>query len=170
MNTDCEVHVASYFSKVANQSQLAWTSSILAAWRVLEVMHLYIWQLALLAQSSVTAVGAWKGLYQHLKENVMCCMAFLVFFVLHSQQTKRLPQSSSFTQHAKQVSLSVMSPFCVGECAFSTCLRACLRVHAVRGDCLTLCWTWRVSHSCRLHRHALTEFLSVQREKERKKL
>lgn len=51
----------------------------------------------------------------------MCCVAFLVFFfVLHSQQTMRLPQSSSFAQHAKQVSLSVMSPFCMGECAFST--------------------------------------------------
>lgn len=40
----------------------------------------------------------------------MCCVAFLVFFfVLHSQQTMRLPQSSSFTLHAKQVSLNVMS-------------------------------------------------------------
>lgn len=32
----------------------------------------------------------------------------------------RLPQSSSLTQHAKQVFLSVVSPFCVGERAFST--------------------------------------------------
>lgn len=54
---DFEVHVASYFSKVANHSQLVWTSSILAEISVLEVMHLYIWQLALLAQSSVTTVG-----------------------------------------------------------------------------------------------------------------
>lgn len=54
---DCEVHVANDFSKVANQSQLVWTSSILAAQRVLGIMHLCIWQLALLAQSPVTTVG-----------------------------------------------------------------------------------------------------------------
>lgn len=53
-----------------------------------------------------------------IKCYVLC--GFSCLFVLCSQQTMRLPQSSSFTQHAKQVSLSVMSPFCGGECAFST--------------------------------------------------
>lgn len=73
----------------------------------------------------------------------------------------------SFSQHAKQVLLSVMSHFsvCVWAWLFNMSLRACLRVCTVHNDCLWLCWAGRLSDSHRLCTHALSKFLSDQRRK-----
>lgn len=77
------------------------------------------------------------------------------FLILHS----------SFSQHARPVSLSIMSHLCVWTCFFNMSLMPCLRVHAVHSNCLTLCWTGRLADSHRLCRHAHIHLSSVQRRK-----